>query len=147
MDLIYSYTEGVLKSINQSIDDLNGRLIAVIGFSGVMLRFAKDLSPHSLAYGLPTIKVLVCILFTIAIASSAIGLIPKSTASVASPDTLLQKWYRETDEQCKLFILAGWEQAITQLVRMRGSKILASVIAATCLVIGTILYGINIALG
>jgi hypothetical protein len=54
---------------------------------------------------------------------SASGLLtPNSSGSVVKPSELLENWYGEDREICKLFILKGLSQAVTGLDEERERK-------------------------
>lgn len=111
--LAYEYTESVLKDVNKSIDSLNTKMTTVIGFSGVMLRFAADLSNDGYCL---YIKIAVCVLLAIDIGLCIIGLMPSPCGDVVSPEDLLDgEWYYKSDERCRHYIASAWKVAIQQL--------------------------------
>ena len=69
-DLMYKYTEKEVESFDKSIDTLGNKLTSVLGFSGVLMKFAADLSNSYL-------KTAILIFIAAAIISAFVGLFPR----------------------------------------------------------------------
>jgi hypothetical protein len=86
--IAYEYTKVIWDRINSSYDVVTTKLTTSLGFSGLLLRFAADLSDSS---WLIRIKIGVCILLTGAVIFCGIGLYPIGTGEdVVEPDTYLK---------------------------------------------------------
>ncbi len=107
--LAYEYTKVIWDRINSSYDVVTTKLTTSLGFSGLLLRFAADLSDSSwLIY----IKIGVCILLTGTVICCGIGLYPIGTGEDAvEPDTYLQdktgEIYGLSEEESYLYIARG----------------------------------------
>ena len=129
LDLIYAYTESILKAVNDDTNTINTKLGTVIAFNSVLIRIAMDLPDQMLTIGqLPCymcllIKVIIFALLICSVWISSSGLLtPNSSGSVVKPSELLENWYGEDREICKLFILKGLSQAVTGLDEERERK-------------------------
>jgi hypothetical protein len=158
IDLIYEYTESVFKNISDNIDKLNTRLTTVIGFSGILLRFAADLPNRGIIFDFPllhihiewlslVLKIGVCLSLLLCVCLSAWGLAPKKGAgTMVPPGKLLDEWYYETDERCKLYIAKSWRVGIEQLDSGRLKKAQNLNLAVWLLIVATILFAVDIAI-
>lgn len=149
LDLIYEYTENVLNSTSRSIDDLNGRLTTVIGFSGALLVFTVNLPGKSLdknleCYPCLTLKILVCLALAASIILSAWGLKPSKTGYIVRPGELLDRWYYEPNEKCKLYIAKSWRKAVEDLDESRGKKIKLLVYATYSIIAASLLVATDV---
>ncbi len=123
-----------MEAVSQSINVLNTKLTTIIGFGGVLLKFAVDLPDASLVFGIPgqstklgclsclILKITVCLLSTISICLAAIGLLAKEGGGIVRPRKLLKEWLYEPDERCRLFIARTWRNAIEELDVLRADK-------------------------
>jgi hypothetical protein len=142
---IYEYTESVLKDVNKSIDNTTTKLIATIGFSGVLLRFAADLPDSKYSF---SVKVGVCFLVTLAIGFCGTGLLPKTSGDIVKPEKLLEpEWYRASDELCRLYVLRQWQSAISQLDELLALRTMCLNLAIGSLIIASFLFALSIVLG
>lgn len=129
LDLIYEYTGSILKAVNDDTNTINAKLGTVIAFNGVLIRVAMDLPDRTLiinrlpCYTCLIIKVLVFSLLIASVWVSTSGLLtPGASSSVVKPSELLENWYGEESEVCKLFILKGLSQAVEGLDEERERK-------------------------
>ena len=135
IDLIYSYTEALIKSQEDSLNRLDTRLGAFLAFSGVILKFATDLPVHPQLESLDNLacntcfllKMLVCSFATAAILVSTLGLTAKLRGCVVNPKSLMNdEWYFADKERCKAFIVNTWiqtEQEYNSLGIEKGKRL------------------------
>jgi hypothetical protein len=155
LDLIYTYTESILKAVNDDVNTINTKLGTVIAFNGVLVKVAIDLPDQkSIISGLNcytclVIKISICTLLLCSIWISTSALIPIVNSSIAKPSELLKNWYTVDSEVCRLFILKGLSQAIEGLDEERerksnqlsnGIRLIAG--AFTLIVMGSLLISI-----
>lgn len=149
LDLIYEYTNSILQAVSADTNTINTKLGTVIAFDGILVRTAMDLPDHLLkinsypCYSCLLIKVLVFSLLIISIWFGIRGLTTRPFASVVRPGELLDNWYREDSEICKIFILKGLRQAVEGLDRERSEKSRALNRALILLALAASLYGIG----
>jgi len=113
VELIYNYTESLLKARNDTITQLNGKLSTFLGFGGLLLRFSADLPDNSTLMDIPgfplssclLLKIVACALSAVSVCISALGLTAQERGSVVSPDKLMYKWFRKPDVRCRAFII------------------------------------------
>lgn len=151
LDLIYEYTENVLNSTSHSIDDLNGRLTTFIGFSGALLVFTvnlpgKSLDKNLVCYPCLALKILVCLALATSIVLSAWELRPRKTAYIVRPGELLDRWYYEPNEKCKLYIAKSWRKAVEALDESRGKKSRLLVYATYSIIAASLLTAADVIL-
>ena len=117
INLIYSYTEAVLKSQMESLNRLDTKLSAFLALSGVMLRLVFDVpflpDPAKIYYltcntcNLLKISVYGCLIEAVFVSSS--GLRAQPRGKTLAPKVLMEdKWYWEEEERCKAWIVQGW---------------------------------------
>jgi len=129
LDLIYEYTNIILKNVNDDIDAINTKLGITIAFNTALIRVAVDLPDRDIGielacYTCVVFKTIVFVLLIISIWLSSSGLLtPALSITVVKPSELLENWYRSEPEVCKLFILKGLSQAIAGLDLERDRKI------------------------
>lgn len=151
--LIYDYTEALYKGVSDNIDAINTRLGAVIGFSGLLLRFAVDLPDVSniiAGFHCNTclmLKIACCGAAIVSILLAAFGLTGNPAGRIVKPNTLLDKYYTDTEEKCRLYITRTWIQAIEDMraVRQKQARKLNQAIWA--LVVAAIASGVDILMG
>lgn len=117
IELIYSYTESLIKAQEESLNRLDTKLSAFLAFAGVSLRFAVDLPNKSTLIQTPELvthislllKLFACGLSVTSILVSAWGLTARMRGSVITPETLMSdEWYWEEAERCRAFIIGEW---------------------------------------
>lgn len=143
-DFFYEFTKRKLDKTYESIDEATKKLIAIIGFSGFLLRFTIDL-PHWKYIFFP--QLLASLFAVAAIAFAASGLKPKEYGPSIDPaDFLEPEMYRESEEICKLYVGRQWLKTIEkadELLTLRLSYLSHSI---TCLILASIVFGISIPL-
>jgi len=128
LDLIYQYSESVLKAVNDDIKTINTKLGIVLGFDGILIKLVTDLPDQTLTidsyrcYSCLLLKVLIFLLLICSIWVSAAGLVSKPAGSIVRPKELLENWYYEDSENCKLLILKGLSQTVEGLNLNRTRK-------------------------
>lgn len=141
--LIYEYTKSCLDGVNNSINSLNTKLSSVIGFSGVVLKFAGEIEGDEWSI---MAKVAICILLSASIWSSLLGLKPKNVGDKVDPRELRQDFYYQPDEECRRYIVDNWNRAIEQLDKNRDEKQWYLNIAIVLFALASTLFAVNIIL-
>jgi hypothetical protein len=119
--LTYEYTKVIWDRINASYDVITTKLTTALGFSGLLLRFAADLSDIDwLIY----IKTLIIFLLVLAILSCGIGLYPLSSGGDAvHPDSYLEdktgEIYSLSEEKSYLYIARSLSKSIKHIEENR----------------------------
>lgn len=137
--LAYEYTKVIWDRINSSYDTVTTKLTTSLGFSGLLLRFAADLSDSSwLIY----IKVGICIFSTGSVLFCGIGLYPRGTgADAVEPDTYLEdekgNIYGQSEESSYIYIAKGLSLSIKNIEANRAFRV-------KCLSIATCFLGIAV---
>lgn len=115
IELIYEYTKSVVSAQSDSLNRLDTKFSAFLGFSGILLRFALNLPDNSglnVWLGLnilQVLKVLVCTFAGASVLFSAIGLTAKNRGTTVDPKILMgDDWYWESEERCRAFIVNTW---------------------------------------
>jgi hypothetical protein len=154
-DLIYSYTEALIKAQNESLNRLDTKLGGFLAFTGVLVKFAADLPGGNAlreatgftCYSCIVLKVLTFGFLVIAALFLCLGLTAKLRGKVVSPKVLMKdEWYFADKENCQCFIINTWVEAEKEYVqvgfekgrRLNGAVWLISA-ALTTLTISTLL--------
>lgn len=131
INLIYSYTEYRIKMTNDSINALNTKLSAVLGFSATSIIFSINLPNQAfipntrheyLCYSCLILKIIVCVLLAVTIFKCIQGLLPKAVGGMTPPEILMNEYYYDTDENCKLVITKTWIEALKEFETLRDEK-------------------------
>jgi hypothetical protein len=132
IELIYGYTEALLKVQEDSLNRLDTKLSAFLAFAGVLLRFASDLPNRSVLvkvpvlviYGSLLLKLLACVFSVAAIVVCVLGLTATRRGTVVSPERLMDdQWYWEQEQRCRAYIVVSWvqtEQEYTKIGQKKG---------------------------
>lgn len=128
--LIYSYTEYRLKLASDSLNALNTKLGSVIAFSGAAIGFSINLptkqfgviAEQVVCYSCLTLKILVCLCLVIAICMSMAGFYPQAGGGMALPRFLMDEYYGESEEDCRLVITKTWLDTLDDFELMRDKK-------------------------
>jgi len=131
INLIYGYTEALLKSQKESLNRLDTKLSAFLALSGVMLRLAFDFpflpDPAKIYYltcntcNLLKISVYGCLIVAVFVSSS--GLIAQPRGRTVDPEVLMEdEWYWEEEERCKAWIVKGWIVIEKEFVKLGLEK-------------------------
>lgn len=139
LDLIYEYSVTFVNWEKAGVQSLNSRLTMVVVFGGVLLRFAIEVEG--------VWQRLVCVFVMAGIVAAVLGLRSKPTGILASPETLLNKWYDEDREQCRLYITEGLSQTGCDLNRLRGWKANHLNVAVYAMLMGLAVFAIRVMLG
>jgi hypothetical protein len=123
--LAYEYTKVIWDRTNSSYDVVTTKLTTSLGFSGLLLRFAADLSDSS---WLIHIKLGICVLLTGAVIFCGIGLHPIGTGEdVVEPDTYLEdeteEIYSLPEESSYLYIARGLSKSIKNIEKNRHFRV------------------------
>lgn len=131
IELIYSYTEYRLKLTKDDLNSLNTKLGSIIAFSGAAIGFSINLPNRAfieqvaepyLCYSCLTLKILVCLCLVMSICISMFGFYPQAGGGMTPPKTLMDEYYYDTEENCRLVITKTWIEALDELEKMRDSK-------------------------
>jgi hypothetical protein len=135
-ELIYKYTEALLKEQSESLNRLDTKLSAFLAFTGVLVRFVGDLSGTVTVHGLTcNTCTLLKIVAYISLGTSAfllcLGLTAKLRGKVISPKTLMRdEWYFSDRNEISDYIISAWieaEKEYEQLGFAKGRKLTVSV--------------------
>ncbi|PSF30525.1 hypothetical protein C7H19_23730 [Aphanothece hegewaldii CCALA 016] len=144
LSLIHEYTKWVFDSISSSANIINGKFTTVIGFSGILLRFASDLPNCNVYFSFA--KIGICIFLVLAIIFSAFGIAPHERGAIVSPEELRKDYYYGLDEECRRYTTDNLIEAVEQLRQYRNSKASYLFWAVICLATATVIFGTDIAL-
>jgi hypothetical protein len=128
--LIYSYTEYRLKLANDSLNALNTKLGSIIAFSGVAIGFSINLPNKQfgiatepfICYSCLILKILVCLCLVMAICISMAGFYPKAGGGMTPPRILMNEYFYDSGENCRLVITKTWLETLDELESMRDTK-------------------------
>jgi hypothetical protein len=159
VDLIYSYTESLLKAQEESLTRLDTRLGTFLAFAGVSLKFAVDLPKKSELTGISecivnsslVLKLVACGFSTASIVMCVLGLTARMAGNTVSPKTLMSdKWYWEEGQRCRAFIVNTWIEASKEYKKtgLKKAKTLNLAIklicgAAVAFFLDTVLLGLH----
>ncbi|MBD1871871.1 hypothetical protein H6F75_00100 [Nodosilinea sp. FACHB-131] len=118
--LIYDYAREMYFDRKQNLRSLDTRLATAIGFAGLTLRFAAELPELGLVE--PRLKVAACGLAALATVVALKGFVSQASGEVMRPDALLEKFYYDSDEQCRLVIVRQWQSASDALSHLAAAK-------------------------
>lgn len=131
-ELIYSYTEALLKTQSESLNRLDVKLSAFLAFTGVLVRFVRDLSGK---VNVQSFTCYSCIflqsLAYVSLGASALilclGLTSRLRGSVIAPKALMRnEWYFADNSEISDYIISAWiktEQEYKQLGFDKGKKL------------------------
>jgi hypothetical protein len=144
--LAYEYTKVIWDKIDSSHNTVTTKITTNLGFSGLLLRFAADLSELS---WLIHVKIGICILLTGAVIFCGIGLYPIGTGEdVVDPDTYLEdktgEIYGLSEESSYLYIARGLSDSIKKIEKNRYFRVRCLSIATSFLGIAVIGFAISI---
>ena len=143
-DFFYQYTERKLEKVYESIDATTAKLTAILGFSGVLLRFTVDLPDWKYVFAC---KLTVILLLASSIILSSIGLKPKKFGNAVLPETILEpEWYRAKDEMLKLFIGREWLETIDATEKILEDRLYYLNKSIECLIGACLAFGVSILL-
>jgi hypothetical protein len=131
-ELIYKYTESLLKGQSESLNRLDTKLSAFLAFTGVLVRFVGDLSGKVTVHGLicyscSFLKILAYFSLGTSALLLCLGLTAKLRGSVISPKTLMKdEWYFADSSDISDYIISAWieaEKEYEQLGFDKGRKL------------------------
>jgi hypothetical protein len=151
--LAWDYTQSVMKLVNESINILNTKLNTLLGFNGILLRFALDLKGKDImlsgspCYSCLIFKIGVCIFSVASVLLIAWGLKTGKSGMTVHPRELLQhQWYYCDEEDTYLHLTKTLRDGIEDLRQYRDTKAKAFDTALTLLIISAMCLSINIVL-
>jgi hypothetical protein len=116
-ELIYNYTEALIKAQNESLNRLDTKLGGLLAFTGVLVKIAADLPGRTalqgitglICYSCILLKVLTLVFLALAALKLCIGITAKLREKVVSPQALMRdEWYFADQENCKCYIINTW---------------------------------------
>jgi hypothetical protein len=151
--LAWDYAQSTMKLVNESISILNTKLNTLLGFNGILLRFALDLKGKNLivegfpCYSCLTLKICVCLFSITSIFFIAVGLKRGKAGYTVHPSELLQRqWYYCDEENTYLYLTKTLRNGIDDLRQFRDTKAKAFDKALTFLIFAAISLAMNIIL-
>lgn len=120
VELIYSYTEALVKAQEESLNRLDTKLSAFLAFAGVSLRFVVDLPNNSQLEGMPiwvtdsslVLKTFSCVFCVLSITVCVLGLTAKMRGVTVDPEVLMNDtWYWTHPSRCRAFVINTWINA------------------------------------
>ncbi len=149
-DLIYQHTLYLLKEQKDSIIRLDTKLSALLGFSGLTLRFTESLHSQpfkNLFFQEPEIwclllKIISCLLAAICTAICVCELTARTRGSAVDPAELLKsKFYERDEETNKCAVTIAWIE--TRLGRLRPLLLIVAIACFLLLCFSPIIYKLN----
>jgi hypothetical protein len=131
-ELIYKYTESLLKTQSESLNRLDTKLSAFLAFTGVLIKFVGDLSGKVTIQGFSCyVCTFLTIISYISLGVSAfvlcLGLTTRLRGSVISPQALMRdEWYFADNSDISDYIISAWieaEKEYEQLGFDKGKKL------------------------
>jgi len=114
VDFLYNYTNEYLKNTNDGLDRINQKLVGVIGFTAVLVKFAGELNNNTLI--LTQIKISAICFLILAFLCTLIALQSKFSGDTVSPEELAEdEWFNTESQRVKLFVVKQWINTIEQL--------------------------------
>jgi len=151
--LAWDYAQSIMKLVNESTSLLNTKLNTLLGFNGILLRFALDLKGLNITVsGLPcylclVLKIGVCVFSIGSLLFIAWGLrTGKSGVTVNVSDLLQRQWYYCDEENTYLYLTKTLRDGIEDLRQYRDKKAGAFDKSLTFLILAVVCLAINIIL-
>ena len=152
-ELAWEYSQAVLQLVHKSIDTLTTKLNTLLGFNGLLLRFALDLKGLNIdvlrlpCYSCLVLKIGVCIFSITSLLFIAQGLKTGKSGKIVDPSELLQRqWYYCDEENTYLYLTKTLRDGIEDLRQYRDKKAGAFDKSLTFLIFAAICLAINIIL-
>jgi hypothetical protein len=127
-ELIYKYTESVIKAQAESLNRLDTKLSGFLAFTGVLVRFVGDLSGKVAIHGFVCYScVLLTFLAYISLGVSAfvlcLGLTARIRVTIISPKVLMKdEWYFGDSGEISDFIISSWIEAEAEYEQLGFDK-------------------------
>jgi hypothetical protein len=135
-DLMYKYAEKEVESFDKSIDTLTSKLTSILAFSGVMMKFAADLSNSYL-------RIAIMIFIAVAIISAFVGLFPQDRGCVVRSHAFMGEdhtWYNGPADEFQLRIIQQWVIHVDLLEKLLDFRAFWFKIALSSLSIAALLF-------
>jgi hypothetical protein len=135
-ELMYKYAEKEVESFDKSIDTLTSKLTSILAFSGIMMKFAADLSSSYL-------KIAIMIFIAVAIISAFVGLFPQDRGCTVRCHAFMgddHTWYNGPAEEFQLRIIQQWVIHIALLEKLLDRRAFWFKIALTSLSVAALLF-------
>ncbi|MBD2169308.1 hypothetical protein H6G04_33645 [Calothrix membranacea FACHB-236] len=144
LEIAFKYVEKIFDGTNKTLDSLNTRASAFIGFGGVLLKFAFDLPDGCNLAKNAKILAIICLWLSLLI--NSISLLSQSSGNVIKPQRIMNDDYFDLDpKDLKATILDTFAKAEEELDKDAQRKsvflnlgIILIVIAALSSTIGVI---------
>ena len=143
LNLIYSYTEGFLKTRTDNITRIETRLATILAFTGVAIKLVVDLptTGYTQIFRVASLMVL-----TIGVVIVGTALRSRRVTGYVTPQELVDDWYAAPEPDLKGFIAKGWLEIEPAIEAMGQRKAKALNWAIACLMAGGIGYAIGAAI-
>ena len=156
--LAWEYAQSTMKLVNESTTILNTKLSTLLGFNGLLLRFALDLKGLNITvsgltcYSCLVLKIGVCVFSITSLLFIAWGLRTGRSGSTVHVTTLLQRqWYYCEEENIYLHLTKTLRDGIEDLRQFRDKKagafdksLILLILAVVCLALNIILSAFGI---
>ena len=119
--LIYEYTETILQDFYKSIDNAASKLVAVMGFSGVLLKFAADMPSEGIGFSIRLLTLL-CLMMSVAVCGAGLSPRPRGPSRLA-PHYLLEEEYTTSDETIRKHIIGRIRDNIPELRDVQNVRV------------------------
>lgn len=134
--LIFEDAQESIKFLDSSINNLNTKLSAIVGFGVVLIKSAGNLPDQSLeitgsgwsgllsCYSCSVLKALILILLVISTLLSLRALLPRKDGKdrIISPAEQVEKCLELSEDEYRLLFIKEYDQAIESLVKRRDWK-------------------------
>jgi hypothetical protein len=115
--LQYQYLEAVLKAINESLNALNTKASALIGFDALVINFATNLPNQYLIFKAFTFASLM-----VSVLMGILAYAPKEAGTMVKPKVLMDNHYYDSEENFRLVVIKTWIEGLPGLCEMRDKK-------------------------
>ncbi len=127
-ELIYRYTESLLKSQSDSLNRLDTKISGFLAFTGVLVRFVGELSGQItvggyICYSCTLLQFLAYVSLGASALILCLGLTSGLRGRVISPKALMEdKWYFADRSDISEYIISGWIDAEKEYKRLGFEK-------------------------
>ncbi len=148
-ELIYNYTQELLKTQNESLNRLDTKLSVFLAFIGVLVRFSSDLSvvvsiKGLRCYSCNLLQILAYISLGVAALLLCLGLTARFRGSVISPKALMRyEWYFAKKIDISDYIISAWIEAEEEYQKLGLYKSRKLNIAVTLIAFSLVFIIIN----
>lgn len=140
-DLIYKYTQACVKRLQENVDVITGRLTTLLGFSGVLVKFAADMNSCEFLF---IFKFLTIIFLLSTICTCLAGLITITAGRIISPEDLLrEEVYGMDAETTRIYLIEGLIRHMKELEDVRNLRGQRLRTAVGLSVVAILIFGVH----